>query len=319
MFRNLTHKFKQGICIFPREESSLGVVSRYMQDISTKKKRAEPQAALLDTSVRHFPRFPLPPPPHLACSPLRSSPLLHDSPALLLLVVLPFLLLLVILPLTSPSSSLPLLLLLSSSSLPLLLPSSSLPLLLSSSLPPPLLLSLSLLLLSSSLPPPLLLSLSLPLPSSSLPLLLLLSSSLPLLLLPPSSSLSLLLRRRRCCCCCPRHCLLVLGASSLGVSFSPGGGIRAVSKGSMGGLITKTNHDKCRGSCFVTHLMGLPLPGPPLVYLHPQNLCRARTNRPHPSEKGMGWSAGFRASALAGGVVHSMVLVRVVEPVLDAV
>ena len=101
--------------------------------------------------------------------------------------------------------------------------------------------------------------------------------------------------------------------------WEPGIGVRAVSSGSMGGWITKTNHDKRRGSCFVTHLTGLPLPGSPLVYLHPQNLCRARTNRPHPSGKGMGWSAGFRASVLAGGVVHSMVLVSVVDPVLDSV
>ena len=90
------------------------------------------------------------------------------------------------------------------------------------------------------------------------------------------------------------------------VMFAGGGNLALALEPSVGrgieGWMTKTNRDKRRGSCFVTHLTGLPLAGSPLVYLHPQNLCRATTNRSHPSGKGRGWSAGFRASVLAKGV-----------------
>jgi len=38
----------------------------------------------------------------------------------------------------------------------------------------------------------------------------------------------------------------------------------------------------------VTHHVGLPLPGSPLVFLVPQILCRATMSRPHPSGEGRG-------------------------------
>ena len=63
------------------------------------------------------------------------------------------------------------------------------------------------------------------------------------------------------------------------MSFSPGGGVRDVS-GGMEEWITKTNHDKRRGSFFVTHWMGLPLTGSPLVFLPPLFHRRARMIRP---------------------------------------
>jgi hypothetical protein len=53
---------------------------------------------------------------------------------------------------------------------------------------------------------------------------------------------------------------------------------------------------------FGTHLPGLPFSGSPLVHLLPQILCRARTNRPHPSGKGRGGCVWI-ACVLAGGDV----------------
>jgi len=45
---------------------------------------------------------------------------------------------------------------------------------------------------------------------------------------------------------------------------------------------SKTNHDKRRGSRFVMHFTGLPLPGSPLVFFPPQILHRARTDCSRP-------------------------------------
>lgn len=50
--------------------------------------------------------------------------------------------------------------------------------------------------------------------------------------------------------------------------------------------ITKTNHDKRRGSYFVAHHRGLPLHGSSRVFLPPRILRRANPSRPHPLERG---------------------------------
>jgi hypothetical protein len=55
--------------------------------------------------------------------------------------------------------------------------------------------------------------------------------------------------------------------------------------------MAKTNHDKGRGWSFVTHIVGLPFPGSPLVFFHPRILRRASITRPHPFGKGRGASA----------------------------
>ena len=53
------------------------------------------------------------------------------------------------------------------------------------------------------------------------------------------------------------------------------------------------NEPRC-SSCFifVTHYMGLPLPGSPLMYLRPPFLHRASLSRPDPSGKGRGRCSG---------------------------
>ena len=60
--------------------------------------------------------------------------------------------------------------------------------------------------------------------------------------------------------------------------------------------MAKTNHDKRRGSCFVTYHLGLPLHGSPLVFLPPRFLRRASISRPHPFGKGRGGCSGVLAS-----------------------
>jgi hypothetical protein len=47
--------------------------------------------------------------------------------------------------------------------------------------------------------------------------------------------------------------------------FVLGSGVRCADTGFM----VKTNHDRCRGSYLLTHLMGLLLPGSPLVFSIP--------------------------------------------------
>ena len=55
--------------------------------------------------------------------------------------------------------------------------------------------------------------------------------------------------------------------------------------------MSKKKHDKGRGSCFVTHVVGLSFTGSPLVSFHDRILRRASITRPHPFEKGRGASA----------------------------
>jgi len=89
---------------------------------------------------------------------------------------------------------------------------------------------------------------------------------------------------------------------SVGVSYSAGGSDRDVSRGGMGEWIMKMNHDKRRGSCFVTHLMGLPFPGSPLVFLLPPLLRRATMRCPHPFGEGGAGAAAIRL-AFPGALV----------------
>jgi len=122
------------------------------------------------------------------------------------------------------------------------------------------------------------------------------TAAAPFLLLPPSSLLFRILVAVVKPVCRRRTLFplskLVVGVSqrrhSVRVSFSPGGGIRDVSRGGMEGWITKTNHDKRCGSSFVMHLTGLPFPGSPLVFLFPPFLRRAMMHHPHPSGEGRG-------------------------------
>jgi len=117
------------------------------------------------------------------------------------------------------------------------------------------------------------------------------SHSMPLLSSPPfditiaavtcrchlcSTVLSLRLRVARCC----RIRLAVIEPSRLcrsrssqcrgvavvsGCRFVLGSGVRCADTGFM----VKTNHNRCCGSYLLTHLMGLPLPGSPLVFSIP--------------------------------------------------
>jgi len=67
-------------------------------------------------------------------------------------------------------------------------------------------------------------------------------------------------------------CLRVLGSSCshVGGRRCVGFGVIRVGLGK-GGWIAKTNHDdNRRGSFFVTYCTGLPSPGSPLVFIHPQ-------------------------------------------------
>jgi hypothetical protein len=59
--------------------------------------------------------------------------------------------------------------------------------------------------------------------------------------------------------------------------------------------MSKTNHDKCHGSCFVMHCMGLSFPGSPFMYLPPPFLDRVSLSHLHPSGKGRGGCSGVRA------------------------
>jgi len=51
-----------------------------------------------------------------------------------------------------------------------------------------------------------------------------------------------------------------------------------------------------------THWMGLPVPGSPLVFLHPQTLRLSTRSHPHPSKKRRAGAAGIRGCPLAGEV-----------------
>jgi len=68
-----------------------------------------------------------------------------------------------------------------------------------------------------------------------------------------------------------------------------------------------TNHEKCRGSCFVTHLMGLPFPVSPFCFPL-SNPPRRNQNKPGsiPSERGGGGCGCVLASEVAA--------VSIVEP-----
>jgi len=92
--------------------------------------------------------------------------------------------------------------------------------------------------------------------------------------------------------------IVVVSGCRRGVNASlhPGGGVTYVSGEKWE---AKTNHDKCRGSSFMTHLMGLPLPGSPLVFVPPQFPRRTSMNPPISLSKGRGGSG----CALAGALV----------------
>ena len=108
---------------------------------------------------------------------------------------------------------------------------------------------------------------------------------------PPSSSSWFLYGRRRNASY--RHGFVV--------SFYPGGGLEV-----WGWWLAKMNHEKCRGSRFVTQL-GLPLHGSPLVFLPPRFLhlreLRPCWRSPHPSTEGRGSEpVGYARLGGKGGV-----------------
>ena len=76
--------------------------------------------------------------------------------------------------------------------------------------------------------------------------------------------------------------------------------------GQWGGMregMGKTNHGFHRGSFSVTHWMGLPIHGSPLMYSSPRFLRRARIRRPFPFGKGRGGCGYILASEVSLGFV----------------
>ena len=53
---------------------------------------------------------------------------------------------------------------------------------------------------------------------------------------------------------------------------------------------------------FMTHYLGLPLPGSPLMFLHPQLPCCLTRSHPHPSEEGRGGCSWLLLMALQAEV-----------------
>ena len=96
-----------------------------------------------------------------------------------------------------------------------------------------------------------------------------------------------------------------------GLALGGGGQLDGIKEG-----MKKTNHD-------VTHYMGLPHPGSPLVFPPPPFLHRANLSRPHPSGKGRGgcsggWrfqgdAVGFEPTSLKRGEGLTAGLSRVLE------